>query len=842
MAHANECDRDETFFSENESRQETLFNRPLEIDHQGNIFQPLAQHRPQQNFQLSSPVEKQRSEIPLRGGASPKSSSLSSSCMIKSNKVLISNTSEGEREVIIATTQKQTQQKKISVERKKNSLTQISDTSSKFPCRKSSTTQLSSPSRERSPKAISWSTSENLRTMHNFHSSSDKENHTEAAHSSESQHLDVDKSKSERALNVLYPKTINNLNSLAQHVHRLEEAYLSLLRVQKKEPLHLLPKYDECNGVHGKWSWEDGTIISADTPAMVQNGRRGACGHTSYVTLREVTLLRASLEATKCVAQEWISDDSKENKGMTEQLTLPQDKKKSKTSQVSSGIIQQKRKASLPHILLQSSSLSPDCAPRSRKKVQQIEASLQTVEAMATEMENVVGDSMLAQMTDPAFDIELPALNDANYSTTGSAAKAGLSQIKMYWRKWREGKKEAKKRRSKAEKERSEKIVQNEKCSPVVVPPFPSQKKAHSYGSHISTDYSPRRTLGVSPSTPSCAPWPSYWRTFVDTPWERLMQVLIVGFFNFFVGCPLFFIFTVLLVLFSTWKLRLFILLYFIYIFSPLGKPKFPVRSKKWYKSLSSWKFFRDYFPVRQIIPPEVQKQFDPLKNYLFCYHPHAIHAFGAIATFGGESNGLSSYLPGLQFHLQTLSINFFIPFWREMCMLAGLGDASSACIRATLRSGPGKCVALVIGGAEESILARPRTNDLVLKKRKGFVKMALETGSSLVPVYGFGETNNYESLSCVNHPTYHSWQQKIKRYTKLTLPGIAGRGPFGVWPLRRPIFVVFGAPIDVPKIPSPTETDIEFYHQKYVAKLLALYDEYCGVYDVGCQKIRILQ
>jgi hypothetical protein len=40
-----------------------------------------------------------------------------------------------------------------------------------------------------------------------------------------------------------------------------------------------------------------------------------------------------------------------------------------------------------------------------------------------------------------------------------------------------------------------------------------------------------------------------------------------------------------------------------------------------------------------------------------------------------------------------------------------------------------GSCVALVTGGAKESMLAAPFTSNVVLKNRAGFVKMALRTG-----------------------------------------------------------------------------------------------------------------
>ncbi len=53
----------------------------------------------------------------------------------------------------------------------------------------------------------------------------------------------------------------------------------------------------------------------------------------------------------------------------------------------------------------------------------------------------------------------------------------------------------------------------------------------------------------------------------------------------------------------------------------------------------------------------------------------------------------------------------------------------------------------LAIGGATESLYAGPGTMDLVLRRRKGFVRVALQTGASLVPVINFGENDVYSTI-----------------------------------------------------------------------------------------------
>ena len=51
-----------------------------------------------------------------------------------------------------------------------------------------------------------------------------------------------------------------------------------------------------------------------------------------------------------------------------------------------------------------------------------------------------------------------------------------------------------------------------------------------------------------------------------------------------------------------------------------------------------------------------------------------------------------------------------------------------------------GKNVALVPGGFEEATLACKHENRLYIKKRKGFIKYALKHGTTLYPVFTFGE------------------------------------------------------------------------------------------------------
>jgi hypothetical protein len=49
-----------------------------------------------------------------------------------------------------------------------------------------------------------------------------------------------------------------------------------------------------------------------------------------------------------------------------------------------------------------------------------------------------------------------------------------------------------------------------------------------------------------------------------------------------------------------------------------------------------------------------------------------------------------------------------------------------------------------------------------ILRRRKGFVRIALQTGASLVPVFGFGETDLFETYV----PPPNSLLAKVQRFS----------------------------------------------------------------------------
>lgn len=154
---------------------------------------------------------------------------------------------------------------------------------------------------------------------------------------------------------------------------------------------------------------------------------------------------------------------------------------------------------------------------------------------------------------------------------------------------------------------------------------------------------------------------------------------------------------------------------------------------------------------------------------------------------------------------------------------------------------GMGRAITIVVGGARESLDAQPGTLRLVLKRRKGFVKLAIRTGADLVPVLGFGENELYEQVNSEQHPIIHKFQMLVKKTMGFTIPLFHARGVFnydvGLMPYRRPLNIVVGRPIRVVQHQDKNDIDdnyVDELHAKYVQELQRLWEEWRDIFAVG--------
>ncbi|XP_005396921.1 PREDICTED: 2-acylglycerol O-acyltransferase 3 isoform X2 [Chinchilla lanigera] len=277
--------------------------------------------------------------------------------------------------------------------------------------------------------------------------------------------------------------------------------------------------------------------------------------------------------------------------------------------------------------------------------------------------------------------------------------------------------------------------------------------------------------------------------------------------------------------------------LYLAWLYRDRDTPRAGGRRSAWVRSWAIWRHFRDYFPITLVKTAEL----DPSQNYLFGFHPHGVLVVGAFANFCTEATGFSCLFPGLRPHLLMLPCWFQVPFFRDYIMTSGLVSSDKASAAYLLsRPGGGQVAVLVVGGPLEALEAKPGALSLRIRNQKGFVKLALEHGASLVPVFSFGENELFQQFP--NSPG--SWvrraQEALQPLLRVALPLFYGRGGL-LLPFRTPIRTVVGAAIPVQRCPKPSRAQVDELHAVYVERLTQLFEEHKARYGVPTDRHLLL-
>ncbi|NWI24031.1 DGAT2 acyltransferase, partial [Sula dactylatra] len=330
-----------------------------------------------------------------------------------------------------------------------------------------------------------------------------------------------------------------------------------------------------------------------------------------------------------------------------------------------------------------------------------------------------------------------------------------------------------------------------------------------------------RASIQTALRTLLAAPWPSQ-RDIRS--WLQLLSVL-QWVLSFLLLGTVSLLLLIYLAFTSFWPISA---LYLAWIIFDWDTPEKGGRRLPCLRRWSVWKHFRDYFPVKLVKTHDLS----PSHNYIIGSHPHGILCIGAFCNFITGSTGFGEMFPGIRPFLTTLAGNFRLPIFREYLMSGGLCPVTRRAIGYLLsKNGTGNAVAIVIGGAAESLSCRPGVTTLILKNRKGFVRMALQHGAYLVPSFSFGENDLFRQVVFKEGSWMRSIQQRFQKMMGFAPCVFYGRGltsvqSRGFLPYARPITTVVGEPVTVPKIENPSCEMVDMYHEMYVRSLLKLFNE----------------
>ena len=204
--------------------------------------------------------------------------------------------------------------------------------------------------------------------------------------------------------------------------------------------------------------------------------------------------------------------------------------------------------------------------------------------------------------------------------------------------------------------------------------------------------------------------------------------------------------------------------------------------------------------------------------QYILGVFPHGLNADFRILADGL----LSTVLPRTASKVRTLAATVLsvLPVVREMAMWTGCVDACKPVAKRCLKAG----LSLYIfpGGQQEQLRTTHGRELCYLQRRKGFCKLALESGVPLVPVYVFGASDLYQTSSfCLN------LRLAILRWTGISWTMGRGHAASPYCPLAVDTTMVLGEPIMVQKVERPTPEQVDKLHAEFVTALQQLFDQH---------------
>jgi len=239
---------------------------------------------------------------------------------------------------------------------------------------------------------------------------------------------------------------------------------------------------------------------------------------------------------------------------------------------------------------------------------------------------------------------------------------------------------------------------------------------------------------------------------------------------------------------------------------------------------------------MKIVMDPELKKAaMKDNSQFFFAINPHGTNADYRILLQGMLMDELGETVGG-NLRVLAATVLFRIPLVREIALWTGCVDASRSVADSLLDKGYSLMV--IPGGQMEQMHTVAGREIVYLKKRVGFVKLALRHKVPLVPVYVFGASDYYTTSSL--------W--KNVRLSLVKNWGIAiplCRGFLGLPLCPKPIAttIVVGPPLTLTSQnnSSPTKQEIETAHKIYCRALEKLFDDHKVRLGYGDRSLEIV-
>ncbi|CAL8465555.1 g5091 [Coccomyxa elongata] len=222
------------------------------------------------------------------------------------------------------------------------------------------------------------------------------------------------------------------------------------------------------------------------------------------------------------------------------------------------------------------------------------------------------------------------------------------------------------------------------------------------------------------------------------------------------------------------------------------------------------WDTWRRYFKLRVVTPP--LPYLDPGKQYLFAHFPHATFPMGSWLSMplcDAPETGLPTGTKGA---IATVLLK--LPLLRHVYAWMGCVPADYHVMKEQLQT---TSIGLVPEGVAGIFLgARNGQERVYVRCRKGFIRLAMQTGTDIVPIYNLGQSSMLDFWgSC-----------RLSRRLRAAVGIFWGRWGLPI-PRCCPIITAVGTPVKVKRNSEPTPEEIAEVQERLLVSLVALFDQH---------------
>ncbi|GAX10144.1 hypothetical protein FisN_3Lh339 [Fistulifera solaris] len=280
----------------------------------------------------------------------------------------------------------------------------------------------------------------------------------------------------------------------------------------------------------------------------------------------------------------------------------------------------------------------------------------------------------------------------------------------------------------------------------------------------------------------------------------------------------------------------LFVILpYYTYILA-LSRPerKYSARWEWFSRNFPLLQTFRRYLRMKVIVNDKLKDaQSKEHAQFLFAVFPHGCNSDYRIALDGM----LFDAVPNVARNVTSLAatVLFRIPLVRELALWTNCVDASRSVADNLLHKG--KSILVLPGGQAEQIHTVYGREIVYLKKRKGFIKLAMTHGVPVVPGYVFGASDYFYTSSFALN--FRLWLVKT---LGISIPLAFGQYFTPLCPRPVATTIVFGDPIRfTTKIDrQPIVEEVDQAHAQFCLALTCLFDHHKKEFGYGDRVLEI--